>query len=377
MELALPIPDLLAVLVGGGAVVLGVIVGGLLLAGRGAYPVARRFLGGFLLAAALSLSNELIYSLSLQRLSAHFWINPLVYTLSLGPLVYLFIRHRLAPRRPLGRRDLWHAVLPAVQAVHEWVTGFGTLALKSAYWQSTFGQTYTMIETPFFVVSFALYLWASSRMLGAHEGDDPDAQRWLQRLVRGCVVIVVVVGVMETSFLTPSLEGAVGERAFAWLRLGEMVAYASMLYWVAFTGFVQTLPRRERLAPRAETYGLSEDDIAGHVVQIRRLMTAERLYLDPELTLRTLADRLGLSDKQVSYVLNEGMESSYTDYVNGLRVAEAERLLADPDRTDDSVLQLGMEAGFASKATFNRVFKRATGRTPSQFRATSPRLRTS
>ena len=373
MTLDLLLPDVLAALFAGGAVVLSLVVGGALLGRRVAPRRARVFLGGFLVAGGLTLTNELVYTLRLPQLHPHFWYTPLLYTYALGPLLYFFVRARLVPERRLRRRDLWHAVLPGLQVVHELVTGFATLELKRAYWQSPFSAVYGQLDTLVFVVSFAAYLLASDRLIRSvrERPETAEPRRWLRRLVRGCAAIVVVALVMETPLVAPWLWETVGRPAFAWLRLAETIAYAALLYWVTFTGFVHTLPRPERPArpARRETYGMTDADLAGHVDRLRAHVADARPHLDPELTLGALADGLALTDKELSYVLNAGLGTGYADYVNGLRVGEAQRLLADPALADRPVLELAMRAGFASKPTFNRVFKAATGQTPTAFRA--------
>jgi AraC-like DNA-binding protein len=116
------------------------------------------------------------------------------------------------------------------------------------------------------------------------------------------------------------------------------------------------------------TYGLAAEALADEARRVRAYVEAEQPYRNPDLTLCLLADALGLSDKVLSYVLNEGMGTAYAPYVNGLRVEEARRALADPALAHRTVLSVGLDAGFSSKATFNRAFKAATGRTPSSVR---------
>jgi AraC-like DNA-binding protein len=97
-------------------------------------------------------------------------------------------------------------------------------------------------------------------------------------------------------------------------------------------------------------------------------MEKDKLYQEPELTLQTLSDKLGVQSYQVSQAINEGLKKSFYELVNGYRVEEAKRLLLDPKNENYTILSVGFEAGFNSKTTFNTVFKRFTGFTPSEFR---------
>jgi AraC-like DNA-binding protein len=98
------------------------------------------------------------------------------------------------------------------------------------------------------------------------------------------------------------------------------------------------------------------------------LMETEKLFQETELTLQNLADKLKLPSYQVSQAINEGMKKTFYDLVNGYRVAEAKRLLLDPDNNNYTVLSVGFEAGFNSKTTFNTVFKKFTGMTPTEYK---------
>ncbi|MEO0858401.1 MAG: helix-turn-helix transcriptional regulator [Bacteroidota bacterium] len=378
MTLDLPIPDLLAALFGGGAVVLGLAVGVGVLVRRDVHRVVRWCLGGFLIAGALTLANDLNGTLRLHRLSDHFWILPLVYTYALGPLLYLFVRQRLVPEQRLGRHDGLHAVLPAFQVVHQVAIGFAPIAVKGAYWQSAFGQVYSQLDTLIFVASFGSYLVACWR-LTRRVASDPVLVRWVRRFIAGAVVILAVAILMETTLVTPRIVKALPVGVLAWLNLGATLTYAAMLYWVTFSGFVHLLrpnasapttrPASEPAPERRERYGMTPDDLACHAARLRDHVATARPYLDPTLSLGALADALHLSENELSLVLNEGLGVGYTAYVNGLRVAEVQRGLADPSRATASVLQIGMEAGFASKATLNRAFKQVAGCTPTQYRA--------
>ena len=107
------------------------------------------------------------------------------------------------------------------------------------------------------------------------------------------------------------------------------------------------------------------DDIVSNIIN---LMEKQKLYGETELTLKQLSDKLQLPSYQVSQAINEGMKKSFYDLVNGYRVEEAKRLLLDPKNENYTILSVGFDAGFNSKTTFNTVFKKFTGFTPSEFR---------
>lgn len=121
-------------------------------------------------------------------------------------------------------------------------------------------------------------------------------------------------------------------------------------------------------AKARKTSTLSEAKIEEIVLKINMLMEQGKLYQEPELTLQQLANRLELPPYQLSQAINEGMGKNFYDLVNSYRVEEAKRLLLADDSLNYTILSVGFEAGFNSKTTFNTVFKKFTGLTPTDFR---------
>jgi AraC-like DNA-binding protein len=97
-------------------------------------------------------------------------------------------------------------------------------------------------------------------------------------------------------------------------------------------------------------------------------MREKKPFLDPELTLSSLARQLELGRSQLSQLINDGMGSNFYDFVNRYRVEEVKHLLADPGSKHLSLLGIALDAGFKSKSTFNLVFKRFTGLTPTEYK---------
>ena len=93
---------------------------------------------------------------------------------------------------------------------------------------------------------------------------------------------------------------------------------------------------------------------------------------DPELTVARLAGQLGWSPRECSELINRVQKVSFSKKINGLRVEEAKRLMADSSHKSLSLLEIAMASGFNSKSAFNLMFKRFTGQTPSEFRKNLP-----
>jgi AraC-like DNA-binding protein len=97
------------------------------------------------------------------------------------------------------------------------------------------------------------------------------------------------------------------------------------------------------------------------------MMDAECPWQDCELTLSDLAARLNSTPHKLSEVLNAQMGQTFYDFVNGYRVREVQRRIKAGEPRTRKMLALALDAGFASKSTFNQVFKKHTSHTPSDF----------
>ncbi len=99
------------------------------------------------------------------------------------------------------------------------------------------------------------------------------------------------------------------------------------------------------------------------------LMENERVFLDPELTFSAFVDRMGAPERAVRTLINQKLgHDHFRTFVNHYRVAEARRLLGDPDQPA-KLITVALDSGFASLASFNRAFRAIEGRTPSDYRA--------
>jgi len=103
--------------------------------------------------------------------------------------------------------------------------------------------------------------------------------------------------------------------------------------------------------------------------QLETLMKTEKLFSENDLSLSKLAEKLGTNKHFVSQVINQQFQMNFFDYVNSKRIEEAKHLLRNRSKDDLNIIEVAYIVGFNNKGTFNAVFKKFTGTTPSEFRA--------
>ncbi|QHT67743.1 AraC family transcriptional regulator [Rhodocytophaga rosea] len=110
---------------------------------------------------------------------------------------------------------------------------------------------------------------------------------------------------------------------------------------------------------------LAENLCRNYSERIETYFEQKKPYLDPELTMQKVAAELNMPLHHLSMVLNECIGYSFTDYVNRYRIEEVKRKLTEMQYL--KIESIGYEAGFNSKATFNRVFKKHCRQSPSEY----------
>ncbi|NAY93340.1 helix-turn-helix domain-containing protein [Muricauda sp. JGD-17] len=114
---------------------------------------------------------------------------------------------------------------------------------------------------------------------------------------------------------------------------------------------------------------LSEEEIEYYSNEILKLLESDKIYQDPTVSLTHIAERISLTTKSTSQVVNEGLETNFSDLINSYRLKHAQNLLVTKNNQEMNITQILYEAGFNSKTSFYNYFKRKTGTSPKDYRA--------
>lgn len=129
---------------------------------------------------------------------------------------------------------------------------------------------------------------------------------------------------------------------------------------------------RQQLTLKRKTMNASVAPESGedkrYIQKLFYLVEEEKVYRDPNLTIKLLASKLLISPRSLSWIINNQLNTNFYEFINEYRIKEAQQMLSAPEDHQESILEIAYEVGYNSKSAFNRAFKNFTGITPSEFR---------
>jgi len=195
------------------------------------------------------------------------------------------------------------------------------------------------------------------------EIDQREVSWWiLFNIVMGMLVVVVLV--VKVSFVRD---------------LGDHII-ASFFTFLIYLATIAELTRLGRPHIKPENFqatdsakkiiasGISEDRKDEIQRKLVALMEEKRLYRDSLISLSRVAKQAGEPAYVVSQVINEKMGASFFEWIAKYRVEEAKKMLTDPPGKMLTIDQIAEEVGYNSKSAFNKVFKKFTGKTPTEYK---------
>lgn len=289
------------------------------------------------------------YFLSLSAVYAqHKWLYflPLFYSWSFGPLLYGYVRARVGRAVRLPR---WVFAPVVVQGLFYVVLMAQSLDTKAWFW-ITVHKPYTRYVEYYGAIALVLVAVYQSRPF--------VTERRLRAVLNGLAGFYAVAAVeplFNHLYIPP------GWPKF-WLTT---LLLPFIVYGLALAGLLYDLLRKPMKS--TTTVAVTSDQRERVLAAIRE----QELYKEPDLSLASLAQHLGETPNAVSRIINAGFQQSFNDFINTYRIEEVKRRMATGDAERVTLLALALDAGFASKTTFNRVFKEQTGFTPKAYQKMS------
>lgn len=193
--------------------------------------------------------------------------------------------------------------------------------------------------------------------------------RWLQYLILGSSIIWIIVIFYEDEYIFSFVVfylifiGYFGIKQVG-IFTNQSIAENAVLN-IPSTQNIEIENTSEKI--KYEKSGLNASDLQFIHQRLTEIMTNEKLYKNPDLTLTELSQKLNIHPNILSQVINSAEGKNFYDYINLQRIEEFKKQILLPENKKFTLLSVAFECGFNSKTAFNRNFKKATGISPSEY----------
>ncbi len=304
---------------------------------------------------------------------------PMVIVMPFGPLLYLYIQSSLDSNFKVTKKLRFHfypVIIDLVPqlATYIFIIGVLTGVLKNhpQPWGIFIDEYNVYADIPRWM-SVSFYVWMSAKYLASFKqkqngvlNEQTINFKWLQQFIRVFATFQIIWLVFLIPYVIPKYTDKLLNE-FDWYPL--YIPLAIIIYWLGIKGYIvsQTeVSLIKKTQPVSST--LSAEAIALTIVSVKKTMTDGKLFLNPNLNLTILSEHTSIPQKTISFVLNQNLNKSFSEFVNEYRIEAFKEKILHPETDNLTIAGVALECGFSSQATFQRIFKQSTGISPSEFR---------
>ena len=321
------------------------------------------YFGIFLFLLSLASAKIILQEVIPQFLDRfHF---PLLFKFAFGPLLYLFVRELLyrntksfsavAPHfLPVLLFDVMFRIsLPvfgfknsdaAIQIINFYGLNIGSLIFNLAYW--------------LLAVRMMIQFW------NKRKGKFPLRENRIVFHLKRILAIDLLTSASALVFIGLSLYNqsfSIGDFQSYYINYLLVTFY---IYFLSYTVYV--FPEVELITPRIPS---AKNEVRTSpkesLSELKKKITGSLYFVDPDLNLNKLSEKLGIPPRELSRIINTEGETNFNDFLNEFRIDHFKNLLDDDQL---SIEGMAFESGFKSKTSFYRAFKKSTGKTPLQYK---------
>jgi AraC-like DNA-binding protein len=324
---------------------------------------------------------------------------PLTHPLLMAPVIYFYIKSLLNPGFIFSKRDYWHFVPGTLYIIWNIIVAVvDNLIVKDYYlmdgqndpdfqdWYIGLGLLSLLI---YLLLSLRFYIRYRAFIVQELSFADNVQFTWVRNFLIACFIYFL-------SNLLLNLLNLFGLRIEYTTTWWYYLLFALLFYYIAITGYAHSIEQKKKYSldflryqmplqlteANVETEEVAFELVANHETfetklendipeiwknRVKEAIEHKKMYQDPELTLSDLANELGTNASFLSKVINRSFGLNFNDFINQYRVAAVKEKLTDPANAHLTIMSLAYDAGFNSKATFNRAFKKHTGENPSKY----------
>lgn len=315
----------------------------------------------------------------------NYWL--IDFILAVGPLVYFYVKSLTQPYFKFQKKDFLHFVPALVFYIYKMgifiydaqQSGFNDVQngwfltnIHYEYISLWLGIFKDLHYLGYFIFSFWIYQKHRKNINQYFSNTYRVELNW----IRTFLLLFISLFILQTILLLADF--SIFENPWKQRWWGDFARALTMLF-VGMIGFFSDFSKLKNFQPPEIMEPLSvettltkeEEDAHSEINKLKRqvssYMETHQPFLNPEITLPELAKNLKIGSNQLSQIINAGFHKNFNEFINEYRVEMVKTKLQDESTKHLSLLGIALECGFNSKATFNRVFKKITSLSPSEY----------
>lgn len=332
---------------------------------------SHRYIGAILLMFGLTLAEYVLYWTQYQKVFPYFIGISNAFPFAFGPIFYLYFRE-LWLQKKAEKKDLIH-FLPTILL----------FAYHIPLYIAPVAQKFKLLKTEWFVGEHFFFQnimpWLQITQMLVYVGfiyvflrknemliEMQKWANWVLAFYIGYIFSFATYYILiHFAFFSPEWDYAISFTMAAFIAFVAIFAYIQP---PIFQGYKLQEVAEIFVSPKYENTQLSAILVQELNGKLTQLMQSENLYLENDLGLEKLAQKVGTNKHILSQFLNEHLQLSFFEYINRLRIGAAKCLLSTTSKQELTIIEIAYQVGFNNKVSFNQAFKKVTGLTPTEFR---------
>ena len=349
---------------------------------------ANRILAVLMFSYALVLTQMLLVDVRFYEVCLPLVLILISSIFLLGPLHYLYARYIISTDVKILKKDLFHFVPPVIYILiilPDLVKSEGQLPQSMSAMDGNSISVFFLVFNWIVMVQISVYAVMTIVLIRRYSKSiknlfssiEKIKLNWLMNIVilfsTGIIIYIIenmlmTWKIISNDYALSSIIGSFYIYIFGYLALLKSEVFASPDFSHEIEQVLELEENNNAEEKKYVKSGLSSDKAAEYENSLLSLMQSERPYLDSEITLNKLAGMMSVSPHHLSEVINKNLNQNFFDFINSYRIEKVKQDLVDSGKQNLTLLAIAIEAGFNSKSSFNMIFKKQTGMTPSEFR---------
>ena len=336
---------------------------------------ANKYLAMSILAASIVLSMDIVYYFDIEyQLPTIVQYLPLYLRTAVPVGIFYFVLFLINPKHQFSSLEKlgfgFIAMEVFVELLYIPLNIFSSDDYAIEYWE----EVLVGIEELIGLIASFLFFWLAMKkviqyqkyLFNNYSTTNDKSLAWLRSFLWMNIVVTILWVISYVEGLLGLYKAAEETFILGTIGLGFLLFFIGYYLILKYNWFHVIPIQPEKQEDESQKNKLSTKTDS-YYQNLMKLMNDERLYTDVELTLQNLAERLGISSGYLSRIINEKENKNFFEFVNAFRIEEVKEKLVDKEYHHYSILGIALESGFKSKTTFNTVFKKFTGQTPSSY----------